>query len=152
MEYVIIGGMLLSVIGSLMSGAAKQRALNRQAAYEEAQSAIAMQDAAYDAWRVRQVGAARVGSTRVALAASGVDTGEGTAADTIAQVSTASAMEVQLAYVKGTRVAWTHKERARLLRAGVDDVSSVVPFEIASDVVNAYAQYSAIGQPANKKS
>jgi hypothetical protein len=145
----IIASVAISVISSIIGGNAKKRALRRQAASEEAQAAIAMQDAQYEAWRQRMSTQNKVGAARVALASSGVDTGAGTAADTLGQIATVGAMDEQLAEVKGNRVAWTHLERARLLRAGVEDVTTSQFLDIGTTLIGAYAQYSAIGKPAN---
>lgn len=146
----LIASVGISIVGEIMGASAKQDALNRQAKFEESAAAIALQDAAYDVWRSKMQGAAKVGSAVVNTAASGVDTGSGTPADTLAQLATVNDMNTYAAELKGARVAWTHQQRAKLLRAGVDDVDAALPLNIASDIIGAASKYSAIGRPANK--
>lgn len=143
---MVIASVAMGVISTLMAGDAKKRALRRQAAFEESQAAIALQDAQYEKWRQRQATAAKVGGARVALASSGVDTGQGTAAATIGQIDTVGSMEEMLAEVRGNRVAWTHNERAKLLRAGVEDVTAAQLLDIGTNVMGAFGSYSAIGK------
>jgi hypothetical protein len=147
----LIASVGISILGEIMGAGSKKQALERQANFEESQAAIALQDAAYDVWRTQMQGASKVGAGKAAYATSGVDTGSGSAVDTLAQLATVKNMDAYQAELRGTRIAWTHKQRAAMLRAGVDDVDAALPLNIASDVIGAASKYSAIGSPANKK-
>jgi Tfp pilus assembly protein FimV len=133
----------------MSAAAATAEQLNRQAQLEDAQAAIAQQDAAYEAFRARLSGGAKVASAKVAYAASGVATESGTPATTIGQLARGTDMDVALAYLKGKRISWTHQERAKLLRAGVEDVEAALPFNLASSVVGVASRVTALGKLAD---
>jgi len=147
----MISGVGLEIFGKISAANAKKQQLRAQAQFEESQAAIALQDASYEAFRARMAGADKGSAAKVAYAASGVDSNLGTARDTREQIAIGTQMDATMAEVKGRRIAWTHKEKARLLRQGVEDVNAALPLDIASSVIGGYTKRAGAGDIVNEK-
>lgn len=78
-EIAAIGASVLSAGGAVYSGQQQKKMSNYQAAQAEADAEAAQAAARLEADRIRKAGRAQVAQANAALAASGVDTGEGTA-------------------------------------------------------------------------
>ncbi|EAB2303555.1 hypothetical protein SKB45_001999 [Salmonella enterica] len=79
LEVAAIGASVLSAGGALYSGQQQKKMANYQAAQAEADAEAAQSAARVEADRIRKAGRAQAAQANAALAASGVDTGEGTA-------------------------------------------------------------------------
>ncbi|EKK8424006.1 hypothetical protein PPR02_004574 [Salmonella enterica] len=79
LEVAAIGASVLSAGGALYSGQQQKKMSNYQAAQAEADAEAAQSAARVEADRIRKAGRAQAAQANAALAASGVDTGEGTA-------------------------------------------------------------------------
>lgn len=73
------GASLLSGAGAVVSGLQQQKMANYQAAQAEADAEAAKASARVEAERIRKAGRQQASAANAALAASGVETGEGTA-------------------------------------------------------------------------
>lgn len=78
-EIAAIGASVLAAGGALYSGQQQKKMANYQAAQAEADAEAAQAAARVEADRIRKAGRAQAAQANAALAASGVDTGEGTA-------------------------------------------------------------------------
>lgn len=78
-EIAAIGASVLSAGGAVYSGQQQKKMSNYQAAQAEADAEAAQAAARVEADRIRKAGRTQAAQANVALAASGVDTGEGTA-------------------------------------------------------------------------
>ncbi|EBB1213326.1 hypothetical protein R7736_002131 [Salmonella enterica] len=79
LEVAAIGASVLSAGGAVYSGQQQKKMANYQAAQAEADAEAAQSAARVEADRIRKAGRAQAAQANAALAASGVDTGEGTA-------------------------------------------------------------------------
>ncbi|EIK1465106.1 hypothetical protein LJV78_003622 [Salmonella enterica] len=79
LEVAAIGASVLSAGGAVYSGQQQKKMSNYQAAQAEADAEAAQAAARVEADRIRKAGRAQAAQANAALAASGVDTGEGTA-------------------------------------------------------------------------
>ncbi|WP_276850452.1 hypothetical protein [Enterobacter oligotrophicus] len=79
LEVAAIGASVLSAGGALYSGQQQKKMANYQAAQAEADAEAAQAQARVEAERIRKAGKAQAAQANAALAASGVETGEGTA-------------------------------------------------------------------------
>ncbi|HDL7643636.1 TPA: hypothetical protein PXO92_000137 [Yersinia enterocolitica] len=79
LEVAAIGASVLSAGGALYSGQQQKKMANYQAAQAEADAEAAQAAARVEAERIRKAGRAQAAQANAALAASGVETGEGTA-------------------------------------------------------------------------
>lgn len=79
LEVAAIGASVLSAGGALYSGQQQKKMANYQAAQAEADAEAAQAAARVEADRIRKAGRAQAAQANAALAASGVETGEGTA-------------------------------------------------------------------------
>lgn len=146
----IVGiGVGASIIGSLMRNAAQRRALGRQARFEEAQAAVALQEGEVLAWSRKEQAEKSAGAAVTAFATSGVDISSGSPADALNEMSRLSEYESATIRVRAGRIAWAHRERAKLLRAGQSDLSAAGPIEALASGIGAYTQFTAIGKPPN---
>ncbi|EAB3472415.1 hypothetical protein NMW93_001251 [Salmonella enterica] len=78
-EIAAIGASVLAAGGAVYSGQQQKKMSNYQAAQAEADAEAAQSAARVEADRIRKAGRAQAAQANAALAASGVDTGEGTA-------------------------------------------------------------------------
>lgn len=79
LEVAAIGASVLSAGGALYSGQQQKKMANYQASQAEADAKAAQAQARVEADRIRKAGKAQAAQANAALAASGVETGEGTA-------------------------------------------------------------------------
>lgn len=79
LEVAAIGASVLAAGGAVYSGQQQKKMSNYQAAQAEADAEAAQAAARVEADRIRKAGRAQAAQANAALAASGVDTGEGTA-------------------------------------------------------------------------
>ncbi|ENL2449233.1 hypothetical protein AB4X14_005018, partial [Salmonella enterica] len=77
LEVAAIGASVLSAGGAVYSGQQQKKMSNYQAAQAEADAEAAQAAARVEADRIRKAGRAQAAQANAALAASGVDTGEG---------------------------------------------------------------------------
>lgn len=78
-EIAAVGASLLSGAGAVVSGLQQQKMANYQAAQAEADAEAEKASAKVEAERIRKAGRQQAAATNAAMAASGVETGEGTA-------------------------------------------------------------------------
>ncbi|EMX8598064.1 hypothetical protein AAH223_004870 [Enterobacter hormaechei] len=79
LEVAAIGASVLAAGGAVYSGQQQKKMSNYQAAQAEADAEAAQAAARVEADRIRKAGRAQAAQANASLAASGVDTGEGTA-------------------------------------------------------------------------
>lgn len=79
LEVAAIGASVLSAGGALYSGQQQKKMANYQAAQAEADAEASKAAARVEADRIRKAGRAQAAQANASLAASGVETGEGTA-------------------------------------------------------------------------
>ncbi|HHA1902728.1 TPA: hypothetical protein ACOED1_003512 [Enterobacter kobei] len=79
LEVAAIGASVLAAGGAVYSGQQQKKMANYQAAQAEADAEAAQAQAKVEADRIRKAGKAQAAQANASLAASGVDTGEGTA-------------------------------------------------------------------------
>lgn len=79
LEVAAIGASVLAAGGAVYSGQQQKKMSNYQAAQAEADAEAAQAAARVEADRIRKAGRAQAAQANAALAASGVETGEGTA-------------------------------------------------------------------------
>jgi len=79
MAWVALASAAVSLLGSLKQGQAAKDTANYQAAQADADASAARSAAKVEAARIRKAGASQASQANAALAASGVETGEGTA-------------------------------------------------------------------------
>ncbi|ECG1391870.1 TPA_asm: hypothetical protein GNB58_004346 [Salmonella enterica subsp. houtenae serovar 45:g,z51:-] len=79
LEVAVIGASVLSAGGALYSGQQQKKMANYQAAQAEADAKAAQAAGRVEAERIRKAGRVQAAQANASLAASGVETGEGTA-------------------------------------------------------------------------
>ncbi|MCS6037363.1 hypothetical protein LNQ52_20105 [Klebsiella pneumoniae subsp. pneumoniae] len=78
-EIAAIGASVLAAGGAVYSGQQQKKMSNYQAAQAEADAEASQKAARVEAERIRKAGARQAAAANAAMAASGVETGEGTA-------------------------------------------------------------------------
>lgn len=111
----------VQTVGQVQQGRAAQRQANEQAAWDEYQAKVARSDAEREARLIRREGARARGETLSALAASGVEIGEGSALEAERQVMTDYETDAAIAILSGERAATGMEAQAvQRRRAGRD--------------------------------
>lgn len=121
MTMLVAASTTMQVAGSINQGKAVQRSANEQAAQLEYQAAVDQDNAMAEAGLIRRAGRADRGRTLTALAASGVEIGEGSALDAERQVMEDSETDAAIAILNGQRAARGAQSQAESSRrAGRD--------------------------------
>lgn len=127
MEWLMVAGTGMSVMGQLSQGQAQKETYN-------AQAQASLNDAAYkaDAYKsqaekIRKAGVAQVGEANASLAASGVKLGEGTALEVKKTIIQNSEEDALSALLSGKRTTAAADQEAQMLgRAGENSVTNSV--------------------------
>lgn len=118
-QNLAIGGALSSAVGTYYASQAQSDALKYQAFTAETNARLAEKSAQsvllqgqQEAGRIQLRGASTKGSARAAMAANGVDLGEGSSARTIANIDMLTDMDVNTVEANALRSAWGYRTQA----------------------------------------
>ncbi|WP_416328971.1 hypothetical protein [Raoultella planticola] len=104
-EIAAIGASVLAAGGAVYSGQQQKKMSNYQAAQAEADAEASRKAARVEADRIRKAGARQAAAANAAMAASGVETGEGTALRITSGITEDSEQDAYLTTVNGSNSA-----------------------------------------------
>lgn len=104
-EIAAIGASVLAAGGAVYSGQQQKKMSNYQAAQAEADAEASQKAARVEADRIRKAGARQAAAANAAMAASGVETGEGTALRITSGITEDSEQDAYLTTVNGANSA-----------------------------------------------
>lgn len=129
----------VSAAGSISQGNAASRQANQQADVQQYQAAVERDNAEAEAVRIRRAGEAARGQTVSAIAASGVQIGQGSALDAERQVMTDYSTDEYIAILTGERRGRAFEQQADQTRAAGRDAKRAGYFNAATSLLSAGA-------------
>lgn len=135
-----VGGAAMQVIGAISSAMSSRLALKGAAAIAEINAGVAERAAQQEMSRGQDLVAQATeragqvkGAQRAAMAANGIDLGEGSAAEILTSTDLVKEHDMQTIQANAVRAAWGHRmnatsltNQARADRAGADSISPLV--------------------------
>jgi hypothetical protein len=135
-----VGGAVVAAIGAISSAMSQRLALKGAAEIAEINAAVAERAAQQELSRGQDLVAQATeragqvkGAQRAAMAANGIDLGEGSAAEVLTSTDLAKERDMQTIQANAVRAAWGHRvnatsltSQARTDRAGADSISPLV--------------------------
>lgn len=109
----LVGASLLAGGGAVYGGLQQQQRANWQAAQSDADADAAKAAAKVEAERVRKVGRAQAGEANAALAASGIETGEGTALRITSAITGNAEQDAYMTLLNGVDAAARYRSQAQ---------------------------------------
>jgi hypothetical protein len=132
----------ISAIAAVKQGQDRKEEADAQATQKNIESAYAADDARARAEKIRKLGRAQKGEATAALAASGVQLGEGTPLEISKTIAQRSEEDALSAILGGTRAKRTLDTEAGLLRSAGRNAQSSANLSAASSALGAYGSYS----------
>lgn len=137
---LMLAGTTVSVAGQLQQGRAAKRAADADAARMDYQALIEQDNALATAQQIRREGVRERGQTLGAIAASGVEVGQGSALDAEREVMTDAETDAYLAILNGERAAQGLRSDAQSTRRAGRDARRAANVAAVGTLLSAGAQ------------
>lgn len=141
----------ISAIAAVKQGEDRKQEAEAQAQQKNIESAYAADDSRARAEKIRRLGKTQQGEANAALAASGVQLGEGTALEVRKTIATRSEEDALSAILGGTRASRTLDTEAGLLRDAGRNAQSSGYLNATSSALGSYGSYSKGGWVTSAK-
>ncbi|MDR4742710.1 hypothetical protein [Klebsiella pneumoniae] len=138
-EIAAIGASVLAAGGAVYSGQQQKKMSNYQAAQAEADAEASQKAARVEADRIRKAGARQAAAANAAMAASGVETGEGTALRITSGITEDSEQDAYQTILNGVNSSNRLQSQAQADRISGGNAATAGYFNVGSSLLSAGA-------------